>query len=99
MAPLKMHATAGNKNAAKALIAAEYNGVKIDKAPFEMGVTNKTPAFLKLNPLGKARGWTGTKQSGGHRCPRFPAAGWPRPRPCLCLAAAAPRVGGTGAPG
>ena len=50
-----MHTYSGSKNAAKALIAAEYNGVKITCPPFEMGVTNKTPAFLKLNPLGKAR--------------------------------------------
>ena len=50
-----MHCYAGSKNAAKALIAAEYNGVKIACPAFEMGVTNKTAAFLKLNPLGKAR--------------------------------------------
>lgn len=56
MAPaLKLYAPSANKNAAKALIAAEYNGVKLDQPPFEMGVTNKTPAFLKLNPLVKAR--------------------------------------------
>jgi hypothetical protein len=56
MAPtLKLHTYPASKNAAKALIAAEYNGVKIDLPPFEFGVTNKTPAFLKLNPLGKAR--------------------------------------------
>ena len=53
--PQKLHTYSGSKNAAKALIAAEYNGVKITCPPFEMGVTNKTPAFLKLNPLGKAR--------------------------------------------
>ena len=52
---LKLWTYSGSKNAAKALIAAEYNGVKITMPPFEMGVTNKTPAFLKLNPLGKAR--------------------------------------------
>ena len=54
-APQKLHTYSGSKNAAKALIAAEYTGVKITCPPFEMGVTNKTPAFLKLNPLGKAR--------------------------------------------
>ncbi|CAL1385631.1 unnamed protein product [Linum trigynum] len=44
----------GNKNANKALIAAEYSGVKISIAEnFEMGVTNKTPEFLKMNPIGK----------------------------------------------
>ncbi|GLJ31986.1 hypothetical protein SUGI_0643960 [Cryptomeria japonica] len=51
---LILHAGEGNKNAAKALIAAEYAGVKISRAPnFEMGVTNKTPEFLKMNPIGK----------------------------------------------
>ena len=43
-----------NKNAYKALIVAEYNGVKVDLAPgFTMGVTNKSPEFLKMNPIGK----------------------------------------------
>ncbi len=51
----KLHTYSGSKNAGKALIAAEYNGVKITTPPFEMGVTNKTAAFLKLNPLGKVR--------------------------------------------
>jgi elongation factor 1-gamma len=47
----------GNKkNVFKALIAAEYVGVKIELTPsFEMGVTNKTPEFLKFNPLGKVQ--------------------------------------------
>merc|ERR550537_1573724 len=37
----------------KVLIAAEYAGVPVEVAPdFQMGVTNKTPAFLKLNPAG-----------------------------------------------
>lgn len=49
-----MHAYKGNKNSEKALIAAEFTGVKIDVAPgFEMFVTNQTPQFLKMNPLGK----------------------------------------------
>jgi hypothetical protein len=51
----KLWTYGGSKNAAKALIAAEYNGVKITCPPFEMGVTNKDEKFLKLNPLGKAR--------------------------------------------
>uniref|UniRef100_A0A0D6QV55 Uncharacterized protein n=1 Tax=Araucaria cunninghamii TaxID=56994 RepID=A0A0D6QV55_ARACU len=51
---LTLYAGEGNKNAAKALITAEYAGVKINRTPnFEMGVTNKTPAFLKMNPIGK----------------------------------------------
>ncbi len=45
-----------NKNVFKALIAAEYVGVKIELTPsFQMGVTNTTPEFLKLNPLGKVQ--------------------------------------------
>nr|AHC03515.1 gamma class glutathione S-transferase [Larix kaempferi] len=51
---LTLHAGNGNKNAFKALIAAEYVGVKIGLAPnFEMGVTNKSPEFLNMNPIGK----------------------------------------------
>ncbi|KAG8075455.1 hypothetical protein GUJ93_ZPchr0006g41205 [Zizania palustris] len=51
---LVLHSGSGNKNAFKALIAAEYNGVKIELTKnFEMGVSNKTPEFLKMNPLGK----------------------------------------------
>lgn len=49
-----LHTYKGNKNADKALIAAEYVGVKIDvPSDFAMGVTNKTPEFLKMNPMGK----------------------------------------------
>jgi len=49
-----LHTGAGNKNAFKALIAAEYSGVKVEVTKnFEMGVSNKTPEFLKMNPLGK----------------------------------------------
>ncbi|KAK7328339.1 hypothetical protein VNO77_22443 [Canavalia gladiata] len=51
---LILHATKTNKNGYKTLIAAEYSGVQVDLAPnFEMGVSNKTPQFLKMNPLGK----------------------------------------------
>ncbi|KAI3788885.1 hypothetical protein L2E82_01666 [Cichorium intybus] len=43
-----------NKNVCKTLIAAEYAGVEIKMAEnFQMGVSNKTPKFLKMNPLGK----------------------------------------------
>ena len=49
-----MHAAKHNKNAFKALIAAEYTGVEVKWADnFEMGVSNKTPEFLKMNPIGK----------------------------------------------
>ncbi|KAL3830339.1 hypothetical protein ACJIZ3_019141 [Penstemon smallii] len=51
---LVLHATGDNKNAFKALIAAEYCGVKIELAKdFQMGVSNKTPEFIKMNPIGK----------------------------------------------
>lgn len=43
-----------NKNSFKVLIAAEYSGVNVELVKnFEMGVSNKTPEFLKMNPLGK----------------------------------------------
>ncbi|GER27571.1 elongation factor 1-gamma 1 [Striga asiatica] len=43
-----------NKNAFKALIAAAYTGVRIELSKgFQMGVTNKTPEFIKMNPIGK----------------------------------------------
>ncbi|KAL3634705.1 hypothetical protein CASFOL_021759 [Castilleja foliolosa] len=51
---LVLHSSSTNKNAFKALIAAEYSGIKIELLKdFEMGVSNKTPEFLKMNPLGK----------------------------------------------
>jgi elongation factor 1-gamma len=51
---LVLHSASGNKNAFKALIAAEYCGVKVELTKnFEMGVSNKTPEFIKMNPLGK----------------------------------------------
>ncbi|XP_066329798.1 elongation factor 1-gamma 2-like [Miscanthus floridulus] len=51
---LVLHAGSGNKNAFKTLIAAEYSGVKVELAKdFQMGVSNKTPQFLKMNPIGK----------------------------------------------
>ncbi|XP_044512315.1 elongation factor 1-gamma-like [Mangifera indica] len=51
---LVLHAGNTNKNAFKALIAAEYSGVKIEFVKnFEMGVSNKSPEFLKMNPIGK----------------------------------------------
>ncbi|XP_021891633.1 LOW QUALITY PROTEIN: elongation factor 1-gamma-like [Carica papaya] len=51
---LVLHAGNKNKNAYKTLIAAEYTGVQVELAPnFEMGVSNKTSEFLKMNPIGK----------------------------------------------
>ena len=55
MSGLKLYTYPNNKNAWKALIAAEYVGAKIEVPAFEMGKTNKTPEFLKLNPNGKVR--------------------------------------------
>lgn len=49
-----LHAGNPNKNAWKALIAAEYCGVKVELVKdFQMGVSNKTPEFLEMNPMGK----------------------------------------------
>ncbi|URE29843.1 hypothetical protein MUK42_12909 [Musa troglodytarum] len=49
-----LHAGDTNKNGFKALIAAEYSGVQVELAKnFVMGVSNKTPEFLKMNPIGK----------------------------------------------
>lgn len=49
-----MHAGNGNNNSWKTLIAAEYCGVKVELVKdFQMGVSNKTPEFLKMNPMGK----------------------------------------------
>lgn len=51
---LVLHAGNTNKNALKALITSEYTGVNVELVKnFEMGVTNKTPEFLKMNPIGK----------------------------------------------
>ncbi|XAR55658.1 hypothetical protein NMG60_11035802 [Bertholletia excelsa] len=51
---LVLHAGNTNKNAFKALIAAEYTGVNVELVKdFEMGVSNKTAEFLKMNPIGK----------------------------------------------
>lgn len=49
-----LHAGNTNKNGFKALIAAEYSGVKVELVKnFEMGVSNKSPKFLEMNPIGK----------------------------------------------
>ncbi|CAJ1963782.1 unnamed protein product [Sphenostylis stenocarpa] len=51
---LILHSPPNNKNAIKSLIAAEYAGVQLELAPnFEMLVSNRTPEFLKMNPIGK----------------------------------------------
>ncbi|OIT04608.1 elongation factor 1-gamma 2 [Nicotiana attenuata] len=49
---LVLHSGSNNKNVVKALIAAEYTGVRVELAKnFEMGVSNKTPEFVKMNPM------------------------------------------------
>ncbi|XP_042489292.1 elongation factor 1-gamma 2-like [Macadamia integrifolia] len=51
---LVFHAGNTNSNAFKTLIAAEYSGIPVELVKnFEMSVTNKTPEFLKMKPLGK----------------------------------------------
>lgn len=51
---LCIHAGSTNKNAMKALIVAEYTGVKVELVKdFQMGLSNKTPEFLGMNPIGK----------------------------------------------
>ena len=39
----------------RVLLTAALTGVELETPAFVMGVTNKTPAFLAMNPLGKAR--------------------------------------------
>jgi len=47
-----------NPRVAKALIAAQYNDVKVDvKTDIEMGKFNKTPAYLAKFPFGKVPGF------------------------------------------
>jgi len=54
MAPIgKLYTYPNNPRAAKALIAARYNGVELELPNFQMGVTNKTPEFLEKFPFGK----------------------------------------------
>lgn len=50
---LSLYTYPHNKNAYKALIAAQYVGAEIEIPSFQMGVDNKKPDFLKLNPFGK----------------------------------------------
>ena len=59
-----LHAGKTNKNAYKTLIAAEYSGIKVELVQnFEMGVSNKTPEFLKMNPIGKVQFFNQRKSS------------------------------------
>ncbi|KAJ4768758.1 Elongation factor 1-gamma [Rhynchospora pubera] len=48
-----LYTNAGNTNAPKALITAEYSGVKLELAKdFQLEVSNYTPEFLKMSPIG-----------------------------------------------
>jgi len=51
MAPYKLYG-AGTRTLKVELVAA-FAGIELEKAPFTMNVTNRTPWFLKLNPNGK----------------------------------------------
>ncbi|KAJ3218958.1 Elongation factor 1-gamma [Dinochytrium kinnereticum] len=54
MAPIgKIWSYPNNPRVAKSLIAAKYNGLEVEVADVQIGVTNKTPEFLKKFPLGK----------------------------------------------
>ncbi|KAI9593497.1 glutathione S-transferase [Syncephalis fuscata] len=48
-----VHSYPQNPRVAKALIAAQYNGVEIAQPEFEFGKTNKTPDFLAKFPTGQ----------------------------------------------
>lgn len=49
-----LHCPKTYKNGYKARIAAEYSGVELKMVEnFEMGVSNNTSEFLKMNPIGK----------------------------------------------
>jgi len=50
---MKIYSYPDNPRVFKSLIAAQYGGQKIEYPPFNFGTDNKTPEFLKKNPLGK----------------------------------------------
>jgi elongation factor 1-gamma len=55
-----IYSYANNPRVAKSLIAAQYNGVKVNvKTDIEMGKFNKTPEYLAKFPLGKVPGFEG----------------------------------------
>jgi elongation factor 1-gamma len=53
MSGLTIYSYPNNPRVAKALIAAQYQGVQIATPAFQFGVDNKTPEFLAKFPLGK----------------------------------------------
>jgi len=50
---LTIYSYPNNPRVWKAIIAGKYNGIEINYPPFNFGVDNKTPEFLKKYPLGK----------------------------------------------
>ncbi|KAF5833311.1 hypothetical protein DUNSADRAFT_10432 [Dunaliella salina] len=51
MAPYTLYGM--GPRALKVQLVAAFANVEIQKAPFTMGITNKTPWYLKMNPNGK----------------------------------------------
>jgi elongation factor 1-gamma len=51
--PMKLYTYPGNFRAFKVLIAAECNDIELEVPDFNVTSDNKTPEFLKKNPLGK----------------------------------------------
>jgi elongation factor 1-gamma len=49
----KLYTYPNNPRVQKSLIAAKYNGLKVDEVVIAMGTDNKTPEFLAKFPLGK----------------------------------------------
>lgn len=52
MTKLKLYG--GGSRSLKCKLTASFAGVELELAPFTMGITNKTPEFLAINPIGKA---------------------------------------------
>jgi len=50
---LTIYSYVGSTRTAKALIAAQYNGIEINQPKFEMGKDNKTAEFKAKSPMGK----------------------------------------------
>jgi len=50
---LTIYTYPNNHRVLKTLVAAAYNGVKVNVETIQMGVDNKTPEFLAMNPTGQ----------------------------------------------
>lgn len=75
MAPLKLWG-AGTR-ATKVQLVAALCGVPTEMPPFTFGVTNKTPEFLAMNPLGKVRVGGALMRPDAARHARHALRGWP----------------------